>query len=244
MRVPAAIWSPLLKNKNSIYQAPLYVGDWLPTLASAANIPLKSWHLNMDGLNHWPSLVNSKTDTSPLTPHEREIVHMLDDIYQVKSFMRGQFKYIKGSTIQGQYDHVLIKRNPNITDPRQESYIKTIQNSLVYQALNKFNDKPLTSLKIQNLRTQAEVKCGKSGVSCNPLEEECLFNIELDPCEQNNLARKPEYQNKLRELRKRIEELSLTAISPRIGGSVIDNDPSRHDCTWTNYLEVPKTNCK
>ncbi|XP_065359586.1 arylsulfatase B [Calliphora vicina] len=241
IRVTGAIWSPLIKNKASIYQPPIYVGDWLPTLAAAAKIPLEPWQLKLDGLNHWPDLVNSKTDTFRGNHSEREIVHMLDDIYQVKSFMKGQFKYINGTTIEGQYDHVLLHRNPNITDPREVNYVKVVQNSLAGKSLTKYAEKPLTELQIKSLRTQAQIKCGQLGSTCEPLKEECLFNIWQDPCEQNNLAGKVEYKEKLIEMRNRVEELGQTAIKPRIGGSVIENDPSRHDCTWTNYLEEPVT---
>ncbi|KAI8116554.1 Arylsulfatase B [Lucilia cuprina] len=240
IRVTGAIWSPLLKNKASIYQPPIYVGDFLPTLAAAAKIPLETWQLQLDGLNHWPDLVASKTNTLITTNSDREIVHMLNEIYHVKSFMKGQYKYIKGTTKEGQYDHVLLERNPNVTDPREANYVDVIQNSLVSLAVAKFDESPLSASKIESLRTQAQVECGQQlHTTCNPLQEECLFNIWQDPCEQNNLARNPEYQDKLNEMKQRLEELRQLAITPRVGGSQIDNDPSRHDCTWVNFLQEP-----
>lgn len=164
----------------------------LPSLAAAAKISLAPWKLNLDGLNLWSDLVNSKTETFSL--NEREILHMLDDVFSVKSFLKGQFKYIKGTTIQGLYDHVLLQRNLKIKDPRDLNYAEIIKNSIVSQALDKFNEKPLKSAKIRNLRIQSQVKCGEIGSSCNPLKEECLFDIFQDPCEQNNLVNHPQYQ--------------------------------------------------
>ncbi|TMW43723.1 hypothetical protein DOY81_011200, partial [Sarcophaga bullata] len=242
IRVAGAIWSPLLKNRNSIFQPPMYVGDWLPTLAAAANISLEPFNLQLDGINVWPELVTSKTETLITKNSDREIVHMLDNIYEVKSYTKGQLKYIKGSTINGEFDYVLLERNPNITDPRETNYVELVQNSLVSQALRKYDISPLTSSKIQNLRSQAEVKCGVLQSPCNPLQEECLFNIWQDPCEENNLAGHPLYASTLANIRQRLKELQESAVTPKTGGSVTDNDPSRHNCMWTNFLEEPVAN--
>ncbi|TMW43721.1 hypothetical protein DOY81_011198, partial [Sarcophaga bullata] len=241
-RVVGAIWSPLLKNRNSLFQPPMYVADWLPTLAAAANISLESYNLQLDGINVWPELVTSTTETLVTNNSEREIVHMLDDMIAVKSYMKGQLKYISGSTINGQYDYVLMKRNPNVTDPREINYPQLIRNSLVSKALQRYDVSPLTSSKIQSLRSQAQIKCGVLKSPCNPLQEECLFNIWQDPCEENNLAGRPLYASTLANIRQRLKELQESAVTPKTGGSVINNDPSRHNCVWAKFLEESVAN--
>uniref|UniRef100_A0A1I8PCR6 Sulfatase N-terminal domain-containing protein n=1 Tax=Stomoxys calcitrans TaxID=35570 RepID=A0A1I8PCR6_STOCA len=235
VRVPAAIWSPLLRNRGSIYQQPLYAGDWLPTLAAAAKIDL---NLTLDGLNMWYELKSSTTQ-----PHDgqREILHVLDEMTNFTSYMKGKYKYIIGTTFNGQYDGVLRHRNLKVIDPRDESYAKVILSSLTSQVLHSYDEAPLTPAKIQLLRSQLGIKCGSQASSCGSLKEECLFNIWLDPCEQNNLAHQPKFAKLLKQMRARVEWLRKDAVKPKIGGSLAEYDPSRHNCMWTNYLEEPPT---
>lgn len=52
----------------------------------------------------------------------------------------------------------------------------------------------LTPKLISNLRDDSKINCGKKDSSlkeCNPqTQTPCLFDIDLDPCELNNLAEK------------------------------------------------------
>ncbi|XP_075162696.1 arylsulfatase B-like [Haematobia irritans] len=235
IRVPGVIWSPLLPNRGALYQQTVYAGDWLPTLAAAANIQL---NLKLDGLNLWPDLVTEdRTDEFSNQYRDREIIHMADGIWNIMSYTKGPYKYIKGTTINGQYDRVLSQRNPNVTDPREYQYEGVIRTSSASQSLQKYDTKPLTNERIQFMRLQSKIECGPEGPSCDPLKQECLYNILLDPCEQNNLANKPEMTHILRDIRNRMDNLQLSAIAPKTGGSVWKNDPSRHNCIWSNFLE-------
>ncbi|XP_061401355.1 arylsulfatase B [Musca vetustissima] len=239
LRVPGAIWSPLLANQGTIFQPIIYMADWLPTLAAAANIKMNS---SLDGLNMWPDLLVSDTANHKVEK-DREIVHMLDDIWNLTSYMKGRYKYVRGTTIGGIYDSVLLQRDPLTKDPRSLKYEEAIQTSEVSQSLRKFDRKPLTSLEIRKLRAGAAVKCpsGSKQTPCNATTEECLYDIRQDPCEQNNLAPLPEYGNVLKELRKSVERLRRKALPPKTGGSQWSYDPGYHDCTWSNFLEDKPT---
>uniref|UniRef100_A0A1I8NSS9 Sulfatase N-terminal domain-containing protein n=1 Tax=Stomoxys calcitrans TaxID=35570 RepID=A0A1I8NSS9_STOCA len=314
VRVPAAIWSPLLKKKSSISEQPIYVGDFLPTLAAAANIKIKH---KIDGVNVWPHLMSGKPfgwtskdketelfetfediwnltsdmndqykylkahktegwplnnlepdflhslneiwnltsytkdqynhlmtvepDGGSLQHKEPEILHMMDEIWNLTSYMRGQYKYILGTTIDGQYDGVLSQRNPNVIDPRDGKYEQTIKSTLTSKALGKYDDKKLSNELIRKLRSKSEIVCPNSGTPCDALSEECLYNIWLDPCEQNNLARHPKYAKILNEMRQGVEFFRSTAVPPKTGGIKPEYGPSRHNCLWSNYLEEAPT---
>uniref|UniRef100_A0A1I8PEF1 Sulfatase N-terminal domain-containing protein n=1 Tax=Stomoxys calcitrans TaxID=35570 RepID=A0A1I8PEF1_STOCA len=238
IRVPGAIWSPLIKSKTSLNNQPIYVGDLLPTLAAAANIELKQ---KFDGINVWPDLAFNKPGRWPLKYQEREILHMLDDIWNTTSYMRGQYKYVRGTTLQGQYDGVLSRRDPNIYDPRDINYHQTIKSSLASKSLEKYDDRKLTSETINKLRLQAQIHCKAAGTACNALKEECLYNICSDPCEQNNLAKDRTYANVLTKMRQQVEAFRESAVSPKTGGIQPQYGPSWHNCMWNNFLEEPPT---
>ncbi|XP_075162695.1 arylsulfatase J-like [Haematobia irritans] len=236
-RVPGVIWSPLIKNKASISEQPIYVGDLLPTFAAAANIKLE---YKLDGINIWPDLKSDETNRWPQMHMEREIVHMLDDIWNLTSYMRGQYKYIQGTTSDGQYDDVLSQRNPNVIDPRDIVYGQTIKATPTSIILERYDDELLTIEKMIELRKQSGIICSRSGSSCEPLSEECLFNIWLDPCEQNNLAKDPMYANVLKKMRQKVEVFRKSAVPPRTGRILPEYAPERHNCLWTNFLnEAP-----
>lgn len=218
------------------------MGDWLPTLLEASGI---DFNLTIDGLNMWKDLMEAPSNSDSSLAEDREILHMLDDIEKVTSYMKGELKYVNGSNREGEYDYVLSQRSTDIADPRDTNYEQTIKSSLVSDVLQKYDESPLTSEKIRNLRQEAAIQCQDfQGPSCNASQEECLFNIHLDPCEQNNLASNPEYFEILREMGKRVETLRQEAVPPKTGGAKYAYDPLHFDCTWTNYLEETPTDCK
>ncbi|XP_055906140.1 arylsulfatase B [Eupeodes corollae] len=235
-RVAGAIWSPLLKNRKSVFNQKMSAVDWLPTLASAADIQLDP-ELNVDGLDLWEELSCGITK-----PFNRDIIHVLDPISNVVSIISDGFKYINGTTINGQFDGVLTTRGEEV-DPRDSDYANTVLNSLSSQILAKYDSVPLTEGAINALRSEGEIKClnPKEKASCNPLKEECLFKIDEDPCEENNLADDPEFESILSEIRTTIDIYRLSALKPANKASLPDGDPSVHDCIWTWFVESPTT---
>mgnify|MGYP003449477634 CR=1 FL=1 len=67
-----------------------------------------------------------------------------------------------------------------------DQYIKAVQTSTVAVNINKC--KALKAKTINKIRSQSKVKCLGIKTPCNTLVAPCLFDIEKDPCEENNLA--------------------------------------------------------
>ena len=58
VRVPAFIWSPLLKRRGRITEQLFHAVDWLPTLWEAAGgNPAELTNEGLDGVSHWKSLL-------------------------------------------------------------------------------------------------------------------------------------------------------------------------------------------
>ncbi|EDV39291.1 uncharacterized protein Dana_GF25237 [Drosophila ananassae] len=232
VRVAGAVWSSKLEARGSIFTQPIYVGDWLPTLAHAADIELEPKILaGLDGIDLWPQL--SGAADAPHVP--REILHSLDDVWKVGSLLMGHWKYVNGTTSAGQYDSVLTYREFDDIDPRESRYAVTIRNSPASRALTRLDLRRLTQQRIAGLRRSAAVHCGDFQRSCNPLLEDCLFDISADPCEQNNLAYSERHSDVLAALRKRFRELRASASRPGNRASMPSADPTWHTCTWEAF---------
>ncbi|XP_015600611.1 arylsulfatase B isoform X2 [Cephus cinctus] len=95
VRGVAAIWSPLIKKPRRVSNQLMYVADWLPTFYSAAGLDTKDLG-NIDGVDMWSALVAEKT--SPRS----EIVINIDDIENYAAIRRGDFKYVIGTTNNGE----------------------------------------------------------------------------------------------------------------------------------------------
>ncbi|KAH8296676.1 hypothetical protein KR054_009735 [Drosophila jambulina] len=239
VRVAGAIWSSQLQARGNIFTQPIYVGDWLPTLAHAADIELKdSDFLQLDGIDLWPQLAGPSD--APHVP--REILHILDDVWRVASLQMGQWKYVNGTTSAGQYDAVLTYRELDDLDPRESRYPVTVRNSAASRALSRFDLRRLTQQRIGAIRRSAGVHCADFQRSCNPLLEECLYDITTDPCEQNNLAYSSRHSDVLAALRRRLGELRASAVTPGNRASLPAADPTWHTCAWEPYeLHKPRT---
>ncbi|XP_036326656.1 arylsulfatase B [Rhagoletis pomonella] len=237
VRVAGAIWSPLMRERASLFHPTMYIGDWLPTLAAAANIPLNRSALRFDGINLWPALSGDSSNHSQ-PKKNREIVHFLDDIWHVVAFQQGDWKYVKGTTSAGRLDNLLTYRELADTDPRSLDYFAAVENSTTSQVLRKYDESQLQREQVEQLRNEATIRCG-TGVqrSCNALLEECLYNVAVDPCERNNLATSREYSDVLARMRRRVRQHRRTAWPPGNQKGYFEYSPSHHRCAWTNFLE-------
>ncbi|XP_001353949.3 arylsulfatase B [Drosophila pseudoobscura] len=234
VRVAGAIWSAQLQARGNIFTQPIYVADWLPSLAHAAGIELPHT-LELDGIDLWPQLAGPVD--APHVP--REILHILDDEWRVTSFQMGHWKYINGTTSAGQYDQVLTYRELDDLDPRESRYVVTVRNSPTSRALARHDIRRMTQQRVMTLRRSAAVRCGDLQRGCNPLVEECVYDIWDDPCEKNNLVYSTRHSEVLAALRQRVQLLREGASAPGNRQGIRRSDPTLHKCTWDTF-EVEK----
>lgn len=217
------------------------MADLLPTLAAAANIPLDLGALKIDGLNLWSALKYGYESV------EREILHNIDDIFNYEVYSKGKWKFINGTTEEGKYDGWLSLRPSNDStqvDPRFSKYEELVKNTSVWQELHKLSSSPSSNIK--DLRDLSLVKClydnPSEGVLCNPLESPCLFDLDTDPCEQNNLYDK--YRNSiiLTDMLERIEYFRENAHAINNKPADPRSDPGNFNYEWTWWEDVIEGN--
>ncbi|XP_030569604.1 arylsulfatase J-like, partial [Drosophila novamexicana] len=228
IRSAGAIWSPLLQKSSYVSEQVIHAIDWLPTLASAAGVALPD-HLNIDGVNMWPSLSEN------LEPQPRTLLHVLDDVFGYSSYMRDNLKYVNGSRFEGRFDSWLGELDAGEIDPLSAYYVQQVLSSEVQQVLG---SKSLTSERIKQLRAQATHHCSINGTIhlqplylCHPLQAPCYFNLTDDPCEHYNLANL--YPLQLQQLEKEVNEFRLGAVeSARVPIPDLRANPALHENFW------------
>ena len=118
-------------------------------------------------------------------------------------------------------------------------------NSQVGQSLVSLNMSLPSSDAINILIKELEVDCGAhpptEAVKCLPLNGPCLFDVEKDPCEYDNLADKlPDVVLELLDL---LTEYNRTAIPPLNGNGLVTDDPNANpkywNCTINNWTDLP-----
>ncbi|XP_067647869.1 arylsulfatase B [Eurosta solidaginis] len=241
IRSSGAIWSPLLENLGTVWKQRLYIADLLPTLAAAADIPLDTEKLQLDGLNLWSALKYGYDSV------EREIVHNIDEMENYVSYNKGKWKFLNGTTVNGTYDGWLGTRdNLNSTelDPRAKYYEELIANTTVWQHLAEVRAKNALAheMNITKLREDAGITCLyanlSQGVPCDPLQSPCLFDIDVDPCEQNNLYPSMNGGKVVQELLERLEHFRETAHQPNNKPLDANSDPRLYKGEWTWWEDV------
>lgn len=185
VRVPAAIWSPLLKLKRPRTAKHLmHVSDWLPTLYRAAGGNVEDLG-KIDGYDMWDVLMHNSN--SP----RREIMLQIDPFYGMSALIRGKYKLING-TYPDENDLWYGPSGREDVNPYSMDTWVWRNGSVVKSIFEKSGN---WLLKIPDTwRKNAIVNCGKrknpphGNGGCNPTRAPCLFNIENDPCEYHNIA--------------------------------------------------------
>ncbi|XP_054713247.1 arylsulfatase B-like [Uloborus diversus] len=199
------IWSPLLANSGRTSMDLMHITDWLPTLFYAAGGNVTELG-QLDGHNVWNTLSSSLP--SPRT----EVLLNIDNIKKVSALRVGRYKVVQGTTYDGAWDGWYGPSGRN-------------NSSNIKSKINSFQ--------------KSEINCGpkptNASESCKPAEKPCLFDIQDDPCEYNNIASmKPKI---LAKLLKTLSKYNKTAVSP--GNKPVDprSNPKYHNYEWINWMD-------
>ncbi|XP_055695304.1 arylsulfatase B [Lutzomyia longipalpis] len=227
VRGAGLLWSPLIKKNRRVARQTMHISDWLPTLYAAAGGDDEDLGNDLDGKNLWKQLSEDEEST------RTHILHNIDDIWGSAALTIGDWKVIKGTNYNGQWDNWY---GPS-GDREPENYnISLLLSSPAGKAMQKMNLLPKDD-EIQKLRQQANIECKKDLKNprsvCRPLEAPCLFNIREDPCELANVAEK--YPNTLHALISRLNKYNETVIPPDNRALDPRADPRFWDNVWTNF---------
>lgn len=226
------IWSPLLKANNRVSNELIYSADWLPTLAQVAgfNIPNRA---RLDGLGQWNTLSQGR-------PSPRfDVLHNVDPVTPYESYLFRNFKYINGTVNPAQ--DTWLGDIPTDENPRPDSYLKELQDSLAWKSVTSLRNKPLSVQTVLNLRNQAQVRCKKYELrnmttACEPRIAPCLFDIAADPCEQNNLANK--IPDMVTRLQQHLNIAKRSAVPPENQPLDPRSDPGKNMGAWTFWMDL------
>lgn len=195
------------------------------------NIPHRA---RLDGLEQWSTLSHGR-------PSPRfEVLHNVDPVYPYDSYLYRSFKYVKG-TVNPAQDTWLGDSIPTDENPRPDLYIKELQESPAWKAVSKLRSRPLSVQNVLNLRNQAQVRCKRNlfpnmTTACDPRIAPCLFDIEADPCERNNLARK--IPDMVARLQQQLNLAKRNAVPPRNQPLDPRSDPGINMGAWTYWLDL------
>lgn len=186
VRGAGLIWSPMLKKQRRLSKQTMQITDWLPTLYTAAGGDIKDLKSDMDGIDLWEDLSNDEQS------HRTEILHNIDDIWGSAALTVNEWKVVKGTNYNGQWDSWY---GPAGIRDVSAYNMNVLINSPTGKSLKKINMMPSVT-EIRSLRSNASVNCAtnpdgtETKTMCRPIQKPCLFNVEKDPCELNNVADK------------------------------------------------------
>lgn len=231
MRVPAMIWSPILKlNAPTISDKLFHISDWLPTLLSSARIDFNRG--DFDGVDHWSEFTNDPKGSEFV---RTQLLVNIDPVEGWSSVIKDDFKLVN-KTVRDRMDDWLNMANvdTNLTD---QTYVQLVMQSEVFHAV----DSILTEDDILKGVRRSIISCSKPPGPDHPLfcgdsKTVCLFNIMEDPCEFFDHAEKyPEIVERLSTL---LQEYEKSMVPPLNKPSDERSDPIHHNGTWVSWDDV------
>lgn len=247
IRVPAFVWSPLLSQRGHVFDGLVHVTDWLPTLISAVSKTSPRSLLTdheikaIYGMSMWDSWSKQSEST------RKHVLHNIDPIERVSSLRVGKYKFLSGGAqadLSGWYgDRIDINISTFRTPAESQSFIFTLrEESLARRTLAMIGRVPtydnFEATSVTCYKPSGELK---RLTPCDLQIEECLFDIEEDPCEINNLARDTSHSLVLREMRRMVREYESSARQPRTLPVDPASDPSLHGGVWSPWQDFSST---
>ncbi|KAF2898700.1 hypothetical protein ILUMI_07475 [Ignelater luminosus] len=231
VRVPAIIYTSILKKYGIVSNSLIHVSDLMPTLYAAAGGDVEDLG-KVDGVNHWPVL--TETETSKRST----LLINIDEVYNSSAIIgkNGRYKLVNGSTTYLETDEGFYGED-GLNDGNPVYNISAILNSPVNQAIRG----NLILRKIKKIRKKTVLgNCRKhlsKYQSCR-YNDFCLFDLVRDPCETTNIAKKfplivKKLERKLIKYWNNMQPQKDIFIDPRA-------NPSSYNNTWYTWLDQPK----
>jgi len=216
VRAAGCIYSPLFKNPGRVSLDLMHATDWLPTLLTVASEGTFSNFTNLDGMNFWDTFQNKKP-----SPRTEVLINIDPLVYKNAALRIGEWKIVNQSkSYDGWYPPPGIKKHLRKLFARNTKEDKL-----------RFGDNPM-------------IKCGErplySRVCGGKKYLPCLFNIENDPCEYEDVSNKfPIIYNimiaRLNEYRKKMHK------PRRNTNSDPQANPKLHNGAWISWKDDAPT---
>jgi hypothetical protein len=201
----------------------------------------------IDGINQWPSLMQDNNDV----PRNGTLLNV-GDFDDMEAIIEGNFKLIRSTLKRGVYDGFYGEDGRGAPNPPYDN--TRVITSPVYKAINALYVNTSTKEhqlndKIKQMRTEAAVNCDGSkriyigGPYCSSF---CLFDLDKDPCETNNLVSK--YPEVAEALKKKLEQFRSEMVPELTRPTDPASNPSFFNNTWVCWLDdenvkkVPQNN--
>lgn len=197
----------------------IHVSDLLPTLDTLTGANFK-FSTKIDGIDQTRTLKDENIEAL-----RKEIFTIDNQGYA--SYIYNNKKILIGTKFDGIYDTHL---GANINrDINSNNYVENVVNSLAGKAL----DLKLDQQKINHFRNIVQINCTSAQMknSCDLMKAPCLFDLSVDPCEENNLADK--HLELLIDMKTRFDYQMTFVVESRRTPSDQMADPKFHDFTWT-----------
>ncbi|XP_054925399.1 arylsulfatase B-like [Dermacentor andersoni] len=226
-RVPAFVWSTLIKRKRRVSNQLMHFTDWFTTLYSVAGGDTARLG-DVDGVDMWQHL--SYGSHAP----RAELLYNIDPVYpaelSVAAIRNSRYKLVIDATGVNYHRY----ETPGGRLPYADLY-RLLAQSKTARVLRKL-------YKTKNLRfprrwrQRATLTCGKGteeNFSAN--DTVFLFDIEKDPCELNNLAKeRPEIVS---DFMKRLDAYRSVAVPARNLPYDPASSPENHNRTWAPWMD-------
>ncbi|XP_018496954.2 arylsulfatase B [Galendromus occidentalis] len=227
-RVPAFVWSPLIRRPRRVFYDMVHIVDWLPTIYSLAGGDPRNLG-RIDGMNVWGAVSDGMA--SPRT----EILYNIDPVQRDLAIRVGRYKLLYGPMYNltewydnrgfGYASHSVLERYMD------KSAVARVLRDLGYWWKGREED--YSRRPTWQWREETRVHCGNpsSATACNPSEQPCLFDLATDPCEYNNL-----YGQLTQVARYLLSRLEAHARSARPINNKPDDYSFQPNATWGPWI--------
>ncbi|CAA9995172.1 unnamed protein product [Nesidiocoris tenuis] len=225
LRTVAAVWSQRISPNRGVMNHLMHLADWMPTLYVAGGGNVSDLG-EIDGVSHWDFFARPGAEAP-----RNEILHNIDEITRYSAIRMGSYKYVNGTTFFGYLDGWYGSKNS-----AEDYNVTAVLGSTVAAILGSRSEK-----SILRLRSRAVVNCpakepGEIFSPCDPSKGPCLFNLEKDPCERNNLYGSAD-RNLIERMERRLSEFEAARVPAGNERPEGAGDPRFHNHTWTCWRD-------